>query len=75
MHLGCICTWYPDGAETKLAFEFPVPGNCPFWVIHIMHDESTFVENDERKARWIHETQNAVPERKVMGYHSWSLIF
>jgi len=63
-------TWDHDGAETKLAVGFPVPGNCPFQVILVTHNESTSIVNDERKARWIHESQNAVPKRKGNGSSS-----
>ena len=41
-----------------------------------MHNKSSsFFANDKRKARWIHESQKAMPERKAKGHWLWSLIF
>ena len=60
-------TWDNEGNETK-----PVGFNSPdingrFRLIPVTHDESTFHANDERKTRWIHESQKATPERKGDG--------
>ncbi|KAF8225733.1 hypothetical protein L208DRAFT_413992 [Tricholoma matsutake] len=60
-------TWDNNGVETK-PLEFHSPDiNGRFRLIPVTHDESTFYANNERKTRWIHESQKAAPERKGEG--------
>ena len=60
-------TWDNAGVETKpVGFNLPGINGC-FRIIPMTHDESTFHANDERKTRWIHESQKAAPERKGEG--------
>ena len=62
-------TWDHDGKETIPAAGSPLANtnNRPFRLIPVTHDESTFFANDERKTRWVHESQKALPERKGDG--------
>lgn len=46
MHL---YTWDNNGIEMKPAGGFLIFNQCPFWLIPMTHDESTFFANDERK--------------------------
>ena len=60
-------TWDNEGVETKpIGFNLLGINGC-FRIIPVIHDESTFYTNDERKTWWIHESQKATPERKEEG--------
>jgi hypothetical protein len=58
--------WDDDGNLMPLPKGFPVPGSR-FRLILITHDESTFYQNDQRKTRWAHDSQKAVPQPKGEG--------
>jgi hypothetical protein len=55
-----------DGNILSTPTGFPVPGGR-FHLILVTHDESTFYAHDRRKIKWVHSSQNAVPERKGEG--------
>ena len=65
----CMYNWDCDGRETKPSrdgFTGDLKGR-PFRLILVTHDESTFYANDERKARWYHESEAPMPVRKGEG--------
>jgi hypothetical protein len=55
-----------EGQVVSQSQGFAVPG-VHFRLILIMHDESTFYENDRRKTKWIHKKEKAVAEKKGEG--------
>ena len=61
-------TWDNAGNEEKpIGFNSPDIQDGHFRLIAVTHDESTFFAHDERKMRWIHESQKATLERKGEG--------
>ena len=46
---------------------FSVAHGVQFWLILVMHDESTFYENDCHKTLWINSNTKAVVEKKGEG--------
>jgi hypothetical protein len=45
---------------------FSISGGC-FHLILVIHDESTFFQNDERKTCWAHHDSQALPKTKGDG--------
>lgn len=43
------------------------PTDPALLIIPVTHDESTFYANDQRKQRWVHASEGAVPLRKGEG--------
>jgi hypothetical protein len=41
-------TWDHNSKETTPAAGFPITNNCPFQLIPVTHDKSTFFANNER---------------------------
>lgn len=51
----------------KLGCVVQTPTDPALLVVPITHDESTFYAHDQRKRRWVHESEGAVPVRKGEG--------
>lgn len=58
--------WDNDGNELPRPNGFPVAGGR-FRLVLITHDESTFYQNDEREAKWIHNTSTPTLRSKGDG--------
>ena len=60
--------WDHDGTELPCPNGFPVPGAIGrFRLILVMHNESTFFQNDEHDTGWSHATSKAKPKAKGNG--------
>jgi hypothetical protein len=67
----CFHIWDNDGNELPCPSAFPVPvdhraSGC-FHLILVMHDESTFFQNDQCKYLWGRAGENAAPHPKGEG--------
>ena len=62
-------TWDREGREIKPSREgFTGDLNdCPFRLILVTHNESTFHANDKRKSQWTHKSDAPMPVRKDEG--------
>jgi hypothetical protein len=59
--------WNDDGHELPRPNGFPVPDGLPFRLVLIMHDESTFYQNDQHKIVWAQKTSQPTPQPKGDG--------
>ena len=59
--------WDDDVHELPHPNGFPVPNGLLFRLILIMHDESTFYQNDRCKTAWAQKTSRPVPQPKGDG--------
>ena len=62
----CFHLWDNEGNELPWPQGYPVPGHR-FHLILITHDESTFFQNDDRKAIWQHASKKGAPKPKGKG--------
>ena len=63
----CFHHWDDDGHELSHPHSFPVPDGPPFRLVLIMHNESTFFQNDHRKIMWGEKTSWPAPQPKGEG--------
>jgi hypothetical protein len=60
--------WDNDGNKLPWPSGFPVPdASSHFRLILIIHDESTFYQNDQRCTTWVHNSDKATPRPKGDG--------
>jgi hypothetical protein len=63
----CFHRWDDNGHELPRPNGFPVPDGLPFRLVLIMHDESTFYQNDQHKIVWAQKTSRPTPQPKGDG--------
>jgi len=63
----CFIIYDNNGNVLSTPTGFPVPQGVRFQLILMMHDESTFYENDRCKTLWINNNTKAIAEKKGKG--------